>query len=42
LPFGAIWLGKVNYKAVGILLLCCVEAVVNSFQKERKMSEFPG
>jgi hypothetical protein len=31
--FGAIWLGKVNYKVVGILIFL---GVVNSFQKKEK------
>jgi hypothetical protein len=40
IAFGAIWLGKVNYKVVvGILILL---GVVNSSQKKKKISEFPG
>jgi hypothetical protein len=31
--FGAIWLGKVNYKVVGILIFL---SVVNNFQKKEK------
>jgi hypothetical protein len=37
--FGAIWLGKVNYKVVVEILIFL--GVVISFQKKKKTSEFP-
>jgi hypothetical protein len=40
IAFGAIWLGKVNYKVVVRILIFL--GVVNNSQKKKKMSEFSG